>query len=204
MSSIEKRPEQETQEGVSQEGLESLDKDAGAHDLTVVARDLSAQRTVLETFPPEQRAEAVSEIRETTKDTTGTLRKLKVAAALAMALASLEPAKAGAKEIEPITAESLAENPQRIEDLLEGILVTIQKEQATNERPELTPLKDETNSVLRRMQDEHKSSGRYGAPALKVGEILMRATATAAGFSLGVVAYDLLKEVVKAVRERRT
>ncbi len=202
MSSIEKRPEQETQEGVSLEGLEALDKDAGVHDLTVVARDLSAQRTVLETFPPEQRAEAVSEIRETTKNATDKLRKLKVAAALAMALASLEPAPAGTKEVEPITAESLAENPQRIEDLLEGILVTIQRKQTASVRPELTPLKDETNSVLRRMQDEHKSAGRYSTLAFKVGETSVRALASAAGFGLGVAGYDIIKDIAKTVRER--
>ena len=204
MSSIEKRPEQETQEGVqSIEGLEALDKDAGAHELTVVARDLSAQKTVLETIPLEKRAEKISAIREATKDTTGKLRKLKVAAALAMALASLEPAQAGGKEAEPITAESLAENPQRIEELLEGILVTIQREQGVSSRPELTPLAQESSSVLRRIQDEHTSSGRYGTLALKMGEISARALATSLGLGLGVAGYDILKEMAKAVRERR-
>lgn len=203
MSSIEKRPEKETQEGASLEGLEALDRDAGAHDLTVVARDLAAQRTVLETFPPEQRAEVVSEIRETTKDATDKLRKLKVAAALAMALASLGPAPTGAKEVEPITAESLVENPQRMEELLEGILLTIQREQAAAERPELAPLAYETNSVLRRMQDEHKHAGRYSSLAFKVGETSVRALASAAGLGLGVAGYDIVKEIAKAVRERR-
>lgn len=205
MSSIEKGPQREAREAVAlpEQTLETLDRDAGTHELTVVARDLSAQKIILETLPVEQRAEKIAGLREVTKDTTDKLRKLKVAAALAMALASLEPVQAGAKEGEPVTAEVLAKNPQRIEDLLEGILVTIQKEQAVSERPELSPLVDETNSVLRRMQDEHKSSGRYGVLALKMGEISMRALATAAGFGLGVAGYDLLKEIAKAVRERR-
>jgi len=205
MSSIEKGFQKETHESVTspEQALETLDRDAGAHELSVVARDLTAQRTVLETFPPEQRAEAISEIRAATKDTTDKLRRLKVAAALATALTTLEPVHAGAKDLEPITAESLTSNPQRIEDLLEGILVSIHKEQATGERAELAPLEDETNSVLRRMQDEHKSAGRYGSLALKMGEITARALATAAGFGLGVAGYDILKEMAKAVRERR-
>lgn len=205
MNSIEKGFHQEAQEGTNspEQALEMLDRDAGMHELSLVARDLSAQRTVLETFPPEQCAEASSEIRETTREATDKLRKLKVAAALAIALSSFESTQVGIKEVEPITAESLAENPQRIEDLLEGILATIHKEQAVSERPELAPLAEESSSVLRRLQDEHRSSGRYGTIALKVGETAARALATAAGLGLGVAGYDILKEIAKAVRERR-
>lgn len=183
--------------------LDALTNAAGQHDLAVVAEDLRAQQEVLATFPPEKRAAATIEIRERTKVATNKLRRLRIAAALATTLLAMGPEETAAAHQEPITAEHLAENPERLESLLEGMLLSIEKEQEAGARPELAPLGAETNDVLRRIQDGHTGGGKYGALALRVGETAFRALASAAGFGLGVAGYDIIKEIAKATRERR-
>lgn len=195
-------PETHETEPSALESLEALSIDAGRHDLVVVAEDLCAQRLIQETFPPEKRAEAALEVREKSKEARDTLKRLRVAAALATTLLSLSPQESAAKEQGPVTAEMLAEHPERLEELLEGVLVSIAHEQANAPRPELAPLQEESSEVLRRIQDGRKESGRYGSLALKVGETAARALASAAGFGLGVAGYDIIKEIAKAVRAR--
>lgn len=203
MSSIEAAPgilENQEKEPSLEERLDVLEHDAGRHDLSLVATGFAAEKTVLETFPQEKQLAAATEIRERTKDAAGKLRRLKLAAALATTLLAMNPEDTVAKNQEPVTAEALAENPGRLEELLEGVLISIQEEQAKADRPELAPLQEETSSVLRRLQDENQG-GRYGTLAIRIGEIGMRALATAGGLGLGVACYDAIKEVVKTVRK---
>lgn len=205
MSSIEaaaRTPETHETEPSVEAQLDTLNVDAGRHDLAVVAEDLRAQRVIQESFPPDKRATASMEVREKSKATTDKLRRLRIAAALATTLLAMSPQETAAKEQEPVTAEMLAENPERLEDLLEGVLISIQQEQAKADRPELNPLQEEANEVLRNLQNEHKENKGYGKLALKIGETAARALASAAGFGLGVAGYDIIKEIAKAARER--
>lgn len=194
---------EETQPRAPEAALEELDQDAGKHELSIVAADLAARARVQEAFPPEQQADALARVRESSKSASEKLRTLKIAAALATALMSLEPSGADATEPEPLPAASLAENPRRLTELLEGVLLTVEREQARSPRPELLPLKEEASGVLRRMQDGNRERGGYGTLALRIGETAARALASAAGLGLGVAGYDIVKEIAKAVRDRR-
>ena len=205
MSSIEtapRTPEAHESELSVEAHLDALSVDAGRHDLAVVAEDLRAQRVIQETFPPEKRATASMEVREKSKDTTDKLRKLRIAAALATTLIAMSPQETAAKEQEPVTAEMLAENPDRLEELLEGVLISIQEEQAKADQPELVPLQEEGNSVLRTMQDGKERSGKYTKVAGQVAETALKVLVSAAGLGLGVTVYDGLKKVAETLRTK--
>lgn len=205
MSSIETAPRtSETHESEStlDARLDALSVDAGRHDLAVVAEDLRAQRVIQETFPSEKRATASMRVRETSKETTDKLRKLRIAAALATTLIALSPHETAAKEQEPITAEMIAENPERLEDLLEGVLISIQEEQNKEDHPELMPLHEEGSSVLRTMQDGKEKSGKYTKAAGQVAETALKVLVSAAGLGIGVTVYDGLKRVAETLRTK--
>lgn len=205
MSSIETAPrtsETHESEPTLDARLDALSVDAGRHDLAVVAEDLRAQRVIQETFPPEKRATASMEVRKKSKETTDKLRKFRIAAALATTLIALSPHETAAKEQEPVTAEMLAENPERLEELLEGVLISIQEEQAKTDQPELMPLQEEGNSVLRTLQDGKERGGKYTKVAGQVAETAFKVLVSAAGFGVGVTVYDGLKKVAETLRAK--
>lgn len=205
MSSIETAPrtsETHESEPTLDARLDALSVDAGRHDLAVVAEDLCAQRVIQETFPPEKRAAASMEVRKKSKETTDKLRKFRIAAALATTLIALSPHETAAKEQEPVTAEMLAENPERLEELLEGVLISIQEEQAKTDQPELMPLQEEGNSVLRTLQDGKERGGKYTKVAGQVAETAFKVLVSAAGFGVGVTVYDGLKKVAETLRAK--
>jgi len=205
MSSIETAPrtsETHESEPTLDARLDALSVDAGRHDLAVVAEDLRAQRVIQETFPPEKRAAASMEVRKKSKETTDKLRKLRIAAALATTLIAMSPQETAAKEQEPVTAEMLAENPERLEELLEGVLISIQEEQAKTDQPELMPLQEEGNSVLRTLQDGKERGGKYTKVAGQVAETAFKVLVSAAGFGVGVTVYDGLKKVAETLRAK--
>lgn len=205
MSSIETAPrtsETHESEPTLDARLDALSVDAGRHDLAVVAEDLRAQRVIQETFPPEKRAAASMEVRKKSKETTDKLRKFRIAAALATTLIALSPHETAAKEQEPVTAEMLAENPERLEELLEGVLISIQEEQAKTDQPELMPLQEEGNSVLRTLQDGKERGDKYTKVAGQVAETAFKVLVSAAGFGVGVTVYDGLKKVAETLRAK--
>lgn len=182
--------------------LDALSVDAGRHDLVVVAEDFRAQRVIQETFPPEKRATASMEVRGKSKEATDKLRKLRIAAALATTLIAMSPQETAAKGQEPVTAEMLAENPERLEELLEGVLISIQEEQARADRPELMPLQEEGNSVLRTMQDGKEGSGKYAKVAGQVAETALKVLVSAAGLGFSVTVYDGIKKIAETLRTK--
>ena len=205
MSSIEtapRTPEAHESELSVEAHLDALSVDAGRHDLAVVAEDLRAQRVIQETFPPDKRATASMGVRERSKQTASTLRRLEIAAALALTLNALQPQEGRAHDPSPVTAESLVKSPERMEKLLEGVLISIQEEQSKSERPELMPLEEEGNTVLRTLQDGKEKGGKYTRAAGQVAETGLKVLVSAAGFGIGVTAYDGIKRIIETLRTK--
>lgn len=175
--------------------LEAMREDAARSERSLVAESLQARAAVTACKGPE-RAHLEERINVSAADAQKKLRGAFSAAALALALNAAPMREPVASERISAAAEALAEDPELAREVLTRVLA------AAEARPEVPEsFVRETNSVLERLQEPGEN--KYTKLSLRVGEIAARTLVNAAGFGIGVGAYEILKEVVKTARSAK-
>jgi aryl-alcohol dehydrogenase-like predicted oxidoreductase len=199
----ELRPSQET---LPNESFESFEQAAGDAELALVAKGLSTENELMKLATKQNDGETLAalmqeirEAREESRRFREDLARLRSDTALGLALALPE---GDAVLPSPISAQALAEHPERARTLLESVQIAAREREdlIPEAAPQLRTLREETSEALMRVQESGDS--RYGTLSMKVAEIAARALANAAGRGHGVAGYDIIKEVTKAYRAK--
>ena len=210
MSPYERMPEaaelRPSEEALPNESFESFEQAAGDAELALVAKGLSTENELMKLATKQNDGETLAalmqeirEAREESRRFREDLARLRSGTALGLALALPE---GDAVLSSPISAQALAEHPERARTLLESVEIAAREREdlIPEAAPQLRTLREETSEALMRVQESGDS--RYGTLSMKVAEIAARALANAAGLGLGVAGYDIIKEVTKAYRAK--
>lgn len=210
MSSLERTPERKelrpSEEGLPNERFESFEQAAGAAELALVAKGLSTENDLMKLATKQNDGETfaalmqeIREAREESRRFREDLARLRSGTALGLALSAQEGEMVAPS---PISAEALAQHPERAQTLLKSVEASAREREdlIPEAAPQLRTLREETSEALMRVQESGDS--RYGTLSMKVAEIAARALANAAGLGLGVAGYDIIKEVTKAYRAK--
>lgn len=210
MSPYERMPEsaelRASKEALPNESFESFEQAVGDAELALVAKGLSTENELMKLATKQNDGETLAalmqeirEAREESRRFREDLARLRSGTALGLALALPE---GDAVLPSPISAQALAEHPERARTLLESVEIAAREREdlIPEAAPQLRTLREETSEALMRVQESGDS--RYGTLSMKVAEIAARALANAAGLGLGVAGYDIIKEVTKAYRAK--
>lgn len=194
----------ETQE--LNESRETLEEALGTNTAQLAKKGLEA-RGALDTVAQEhpEKAEEIAALRKKLSalisDAQDTLEKLAATTALSSTLADLVPSepKEEQEAKSPISAEELVENPELAKKLLLGIA-----EVGDHAAPDELLNHSLANEAKEMLKEVESKGGKKYKIALTVAERIFKIILDANTFGFGGAAYDTIKDVLKAFKNRQT